>query len=464
MECNKIHNGYTFKEYLGGGTSGQVYRAIKNEHQYAIKCCFPKEEDAMVEKSVAENVKLKCPFLVKYHETFMEDKQLFIVMDLCEQGDLADIIQKAKVTGFSLKNLMKIFIQLILGLYELHNNGILHRDVKPANMFVDADNNVKMGDFGCGKIMEFLEDKLQSMTGTPAYNSPEIMRGLSYGAKADVWSLGVMMYQLATLRLPFEGNVFQLVLAIPTEPFVPISKSEVNDEQVVAVIHSMLEKDPSRRPSPVDLLKMPVIVEYAMDLDLVKFFPGVPFPLSMEKHPQQPQLLPQQPHKPQPFSPPPNSIYVWGRGAVQNEVHMRIRFNDEHKMYSKPFTCFGCMWNVLIRYRPDAETNLGVFLVRHTFDSEYWKDVQYCVVVYKRDGTEASRQEKRHTFCDERDSRNWGSFSSGIGWLAFCTDRHCQAEYVNPANGCFTVRVWMEEMGKGERKGKSEKEKEKEKK
>lgn len=99
----------------------------------------------------------------------------------------------------------KYFIQIIFGLKYLHYNNIIHRDIKCSNIFLDQYDNIKIGDFGTSKILTEYLNYGQTQIGTPYYMAPEIFKRIRYTNKVDIWSLGIVLYELITLDVPFKG-------------------------------------------------------------------------------------------------------------------------------------------------------------------------------------------------------------------------------------------------------------------
>jgi len=95
-------------------------------------------------------------------------------------------------------------VQLALGLQHIHNKKVLHRDLKTQNVFITKDNRVKIGDFGISKMLENTVQLAGTSLGTPYYLSPEICLGQKYDYKSDLWMLGCVLYEMCTLRRPFE--------------------------------------------------------------------------------------------------------------------------------------------------------------------------------------------------------------------------------------------------------------------
>lgn len=271
---------YEINDILGNGSCGQVYSCTTDGNAYAIKCIRRNNLTAKNEKSIAQILKLEEDrFLVKVIENFVEGEMIYIVMELCGKNFESLIVEK---TFFSSNDLMKVIIQILLGLFSLHKRNILHRDLNPKNVFLSLNSSnydLKIGDFGCGKILT-TQNTTNSMIGTLAYNAPEVVQGFQYDGKADVWSLGVMMYQMVTFTLPFEGNIITLPMKIADGEYKKIDTEYTIDENLKSIIYSMLIANPIHRPSVLDLLNNSTIISYATKLRLVHFFPSALFSLS----------------------------------------------------------------------------------------------------------------------------------------------------------------------------------------
>jgi len=113
------------------------------------------------------------------------------------------MIKKKKATGtyFTETEIMNWFVQICLGLNYIHSKRIMHRDLKVSNIFLTANNIAKIGDFGISKVLQEVLDFTISTVGTPFYMSPEVCQGRSYTLKSDIWGLGCLLYELATLEV-----------------------------------------------------------------------------------------------------------------------------------------------------------------------------------------------------------------------------------------------------------------------
>ena len=92
---------------------------------------------------------------------------------------------------------------MLLAVGFMHGNKIVHRDIKPQNVFVDSDMNLKVGDFGISKLLDYTAQNCQTSAGTPSYMAPEMVESQDYSFKADIWSLGCVIYEMITLKPPF---------------------------------------------------------------------------------------------------------------------------------------------------------------------------------------------------------------------------------------------------------------------
>lgn len=128
-------------------------------------------------------------------------------MEHASGGCLNDQINRKIVSGgrFSEEQIFSYNAQITLAIIVMHAKNILHRDVKTQNIFIAKNEVLKLGDFGISRALEFKEAKAQTSVGTPLFMPPEVCQGKEYDNKADVWALGVILYELITLKKPFES-------------------------------------------------------------------------------------------------------------------------------------------------------------------------------------------------------------------------------------------------------------------
>jgi NIMA (never in mitosis gene a)-related kinase len=154
--------------------------------------------------------------IIHYLDSFAcHPNTLVIVLEWATDGDLQHHLKRIKSRGGSLPEpvIWSSFVQICEALAHMHERRILHRDLKPANIFLHSDGTIKVGDLGLGRALSDHTPEAFSKVGTPLYMSPEALKGDGYDMKSDIWSLGCVLYELATLVSPFKEDdlkMFQL--------------------------------------------------------------------------------------------------------------------------------------------------------------------------------------------------------------------------------------------------------------
>jgi NIMA (never in mitosis gene a)-related kinase len=204
---------------------------------------------------------LEHPNIIGYKEAFydMASQTLNIVMEYADDGDLSSKIKHNKANGlmFTEHLIWDYLIQILYGLKYLHDNKIMHRDLKSANLFLMKDNTVKIGDLNVSKITR--GGMVYTQTGTPFYASPEIWADKPYDYKCDIWSVGCIVYEMCTLRPPFKGTSLKELCQC-------VQKGKYDDipsyysKELSYVISKFLVVNPKRRTDCDALLKDDVVV------------------------------------------------------------------------------------------------------------------------------------------------------------------------------------------------------------
>lgn len=146
-----------------------------------------------------------------------------------------------------------------IGLKTLHDNKILHRDLKCANVFITAEGVYKLGDLNVSKVLK--KGMAYTQTGTPYYASPEVWSDKPYDMKSDIWSLGCVIYEMGALRPPFQASDLQgLFKKIKLGVFDRIPS--VYSSDLAAIIAQMLKQTPSQRPSADQILSSPAVARH----------------------------------------------------------------------------------------------------------------------------------------------------------------------------------------------------------
>jgi len=191
--------------------------------------------------------KLSHPNIVTIYDVGSEGNLQYIAMEYLEGQTLEELIKKK--TRFNYRIIAKMITQICQALQYAHDQGIVHRDIKPANIMVLSDYRVKVMDFGIARVDSNSMTKTGIAMGTPNYISPEQLKGREIDRRADVFSLGVMMYELLLGKRPFKGeNLTSLMYAILNhEPEKPSSVRPQIPLLYDHIITKALKKDPAER-------------------------------------------------------------------------------------------------------------------------------------------------------------------------------------------------------------------------
>ena len=212
--------------------------------------------EALREAKILE--KLHHPNIIRFHEVYRTRKnKLCIVMEYADGRDLAAMIEGRR-EGIAETAILDYFVQICLAVKHIHDRKIVHRDLKAQNIFLQKTGIVKIGDFGIAKVMTHTKEHARSIVGTPNYLSPEIVQNQPYSYKSDVWALGVLLYEMCTLRLPFQAlSIHSLAVMIMKGEYSPLP--EGLSKEIRALVGSLLTLDPLQRPSVSEVLTNPIL-------------------------------------------------------------------------------------------------------------------------------------------------------------------------------------------------------------
>merc|ERR1719253_1204194 len=184
----------------------------------------PKQREKCL-KEVRLLQSLDHPNIVNFKDSFIDNNELLIIVEWAEKGDLKRLIRRAVAMEVRFKDaeIWEYSRQLASALDHMHQKRIMHRDVKPANIFLAEDGSLKLGDLGLGRFFSSQTLEAFSKVGTPLYMSPEVLKGNGYDMKSDVWSLGCVFYELCVRRSPFKHPEKQMSLY---DLFLTISKGQ----------------------------------------------------------------------------------------------------------------------------------------------------------------------------------------------------------------------------------------------
>ncbi|KAF2270721.1 Pkinase-domain-containing protein [Lojkania enalia] len=259
---------------LGKGGFAICHRAKLLGHEHlgsntvALKIVKSKMEPAkLAQKFVTElqiHSKLAHPNIVEFYRAFSFRSSTYVVLELCENGSLADAIKKRRY--FTMPEIRRFMIQTCGAIKYLHQRNIVHRDLKTGNLFLDENMNIKVGDFGLAALLVSQNDfgaiRRTTMCGTPNYLAPEVLEktGRGHDEKVDLWAIGIMMYTLAVGRAPFHApkreDIYRKLKAREYSwPALEKFSNEITDDLKDIVSCLLVAEDD--RPSPDHIVGHP---------------------------------------------------------------------------------------------------------------------------------------------------------------------------------------------------------------
>ncbi|EDV21422.1 uncharacterized protein TRIADDRAFT_50801 [Trichoplax adhaerens] len=244
-------------EFLGKGGFGRCYEFIdmKTDQKYAGKIVSKSmlvkaHHRSKMASEIAIHKTINHPNIVKFITNFENEKNVYIVLELCSKKSLYELQKRRRyLTEAEVRYFMS---QAVSGCKHLHDLKIIHRDLKLANIFIDGDLNLKLGDFGLAAQIEHDGERKRTLCGTPNYIAPEILKKLGHSFGVDAWSLGCIMYTLLVGKPPFETETLhETYRRIKDNNFqVPSSISKNAGD----LITKLLNSNPEKRPSMAEIL------------------------------------------------------------------------------------------------------------------------------------------------------------------------------------------------------------------
>jgi serine/threonine protein kinase/tetratricopeptide (TPR) repeat protein len=258
-----IGNHFKIEKLIGYGGMGEVYRGVDTRSGEAVAIKYLKPEVIDFDPEIVKRFEregealrqLNHPNIVKVLATIQEEHRHYIVLEYVSGGSLADVLKKEE--RLSVERTLEIALDLSDALTRAHRLKIIHRDIKPHNVLIAEDGTPRLTDFGTAHLGDRTQmTQTGTLIGTYAYLSPEACSGELLDERADIWSFGVMIYEMLTGQRPFQGDQPMVILTSILKQPVP-DLTEFRPEtplELVGLVNSMLVKDRDQRISSVRLV------------------------------------------------------------------------------------------------------------------------------------------------------------------------------------------------------------------
>jgi len=256
------------RKFIGKGSAATVQEAIHRPTGtlLALKSInvYDKEKRKQLMNDIKALEQSECPFLVRFYGTYFDEGHVKVALELMDGGSLRDLVKHLKSPVIPEAILSKVTQQVLNGLMYLHKiKHQVHRDIKPDNVLINSCGAVKLSDFGISKELEMTMGLCNTFVGTMIYMSPERIHGKKYSYSSDIWSLGLMIIELAKGSYPYPkaSTYIEMIENIMTspEPNLPNGfSSEFKD-----FISNCVRKNPEERWTTVQLAAHPWVLKYS---------------------------------------------------------------------------------------------------------------------------------------------------------------------------------------------------------
>ncbi|XBW37147.1 hypothetical protein QEN19_002725 [Hanseniaspora menglaensis] len=240
---------------IGHGASGAVFSAVDNKEKVALKKInikgHPNKSLIILE---IETMKFsRHPNVIEFKNAFFYNMELWVSMEYMSGGNLADVVTNCLLTDLQIRFVCK---EVLKGLQFLHENGIVHRDIKSDNILLNEKGNIKISDFGFCALIKEEDSKRNTMVGTPYWMAPEIVNRQKYDSKIDIWSLGIMIIEMVDGEPPYMNETPLRALYLIAKNGTP---SLINADGIsllgIQFMDCCLHVSPENRLSAIELLE-----------------------------------------------------------------------------------------------------------------------------------------------------------------------------------------------------------------
>jgi len=265
---------YTEFTKIGEGAAGEVFLANhgKSKEKFAIKKMPLNAQNVKLLTSEIHIMKESDhKNIVAYKDSFRVDSQLWVVMEYMGGGCLTEILEQFDYCQMNEGHIAWVCKETLKGLKYIHSLHRIHRDIKSDNMLLSSKGDVKIADFGYAAQLTQKKDRRNTIVGTPYWMAPELIRGQNYDTKVDIWSLGIMIMEMAEGEPPYmEFPPLRALFLITTKGIPDLKEPEKWTKEFRDFVGKALEKDPEKRPSAVEMLKHPWLKSACTGEELLK--------------------------------------------------------------------------------------------------------------------------------------------------------------------------------------------------
>lgn len=255
----KMSTTFEITSKLGEGSFGCVYKAVHKPTNQTVALKQLSVDVKHLEETIEEVAMLQqcnCASIVGYYGSYIIDKDLWIVMEYCEGGSVSAAM-KTLERHLNEREIRAILIDVLKALDYLHKQKTIHRDIKAANILLKKDGRTKLADLGVCCQLNGTTAKTKTFVGSPYWMAPEVVAENGYDCSADIWSLGIVILEMAEGKPPYsEIHPLKVLFMIPTRPPPFFKNPDDWSEDFVDFVGLCLVKDPQKRATTQQLLNL----------------------------------------------------------------------------------------------------------------------------------------------------------------------------------------------------------------
>lgn len=254
---------YTDIRKIGEGAAGEVFVATHRQTGRKVAIKKMALNDESLELLVTEISIMKTsrhPNVVQYYESYVVKDQIWVVMEFMGNGCLTEVLDQFEFVQMNEEQMAYCALETLKALQYIHSLNRIHRDIKSDNILLNDLGEVKIADFGYAAQLTQRKQKRNTVVGTPYWMAPELIRGQDYGIKVDIWSLGIMLMEMAEGEPPYmEFPPLRALFLITTKGIPDLKETTKWSAEMKDFVRCTLIKDPEERPDAVALLKHPFL-------------------------------------------------------------------------------------------------------------------------------------------------------------------------------------------------------------